>query len=236
MITKQLSAMVLFCAFSLFAIVGCDAQQGNNSGDNGSLNLDNEMDKIAYSYGVLLGQNLKQQGMDDLNVNHLAAGIKDVLSGAEPKIEAEEAMNIVQTYQMQQMETARNEATVVEEQFLAENAQKEGINTTDSGLQYKVIEEGTGKSPSETDEVRVDYEGTLLDGKVFDSSYERGEPAEFPLNRVIPGWTEGLQLMKEGAKYEFYIPSRLAYGEQSPSPDIPANSTLKFIVELHEVK
>ena len=123
------------------------------------------------------------------------------------------------------------------EAFLAENAKKEGVKTTASGLQYKVLKEGTGKSPKDTDTVQVHYKGTLLDGTEFDSSIKRGQPAEFPLNRVIPGWTEGVQLMKEGAKYQFTIPSKLAYGERgTPGGPIPPNSTLVFEVELLSIK
>jgi FKBP-type peptidyl-prolyl cis-trans isomerase len=123
------------------------------------------------------------------------------------------------------------------EAFLAENATKEGVKVTASGLQYKVLKEGDGKSPQATDTVQVHYKGTLLDGTEFDSSYKRGQPAEFPLNRVIPGWTEGVQLMKEGAKYQFTIPSKLAYGERgTPGGPIPPNSTLIFEVELISIK
>ena len=123
------------------------------------------------------------------------------------------------------------------EAFLAENAKKEGVKTTASGLQYKVLKEGTGKSPQKTDTVQVHYKGTLLDGTEFDSSYKRGQTIEFPLNGVIPGWTEGVQLMKEGAKYQFTIPSKLAYGERgTPGGPIPPNSTLIFEVELISVK
>ena len=139
--------------------------------------------------------------------------------------------------QAAQAETNKVEGTA----FLAENAGREGIVTTDSGLQYEVIEAGSGRSPSETDQVKVHYQGTLIDGTVFDSSYERGEPVTFPVNRVIPGWTEALQLMKEGAKWKLYIPSELAYGETGPPargpepPVIGPNATLIFDVELLEV-
>lgn len=237
--TRKLSAIGFFLAFSLFAIVGCEAQQGENQNNktttNQSLNNDSNMDKVSYGYGVLLGQSLKQQGMEELDLDRLKEGIRDVLLGGELEMSEEDALLAVQTYDMERRSSAAKVAEESENVWLDENGKKEGVITTSSGLQYKVLKEGNGNSPSATDRVKVDYEGTLLDGTVFDSSYERGEAIEFPLNQVISGWTEGVQLMKEGAKYEFYIPSRLAYGEQSPSPAIPANSTLIFIVELHEV-
>ncbi len=236
---RKFSVIGLFFAFSLFVIVGCEAQQGNNNNSNTtkSLNNDNnsDMNKISYGYGVLLGQSLKQQGMDALDLDRLKEGIRDVIQGNNLEVDEDEALRLVQEYDRDMRVKKSQEAVAVENVFFDENAKKDGVVTTNSGLQYKVLREGTGKSPNATDVVNVDYEGTLLDGTVFDSSYDRGEPIEFPLDRVIAGWTEGLQLMKEGAKYEFFIPSRLGYGEQAAG-SIPPNSILKFVVELHQVK
>ncbi|OOR93162.1 peptidylprolyl isomerase [Moraxella caviae] len=196
-----------------------------------------EMDKVSYVLGYDAGKNLKE--MDgELNTDIIAKALADGFNGVESALTDEEKTQIAHTYQQRKEQemvkeveekAANNKAAG--EKFLAENAKKEGVKTTASGLQYKVITEGSGKSPKATDTVTVHYEGKLIDGTVFDSSYERGMPAQFPLNQVIPGWTEGLQLMKEGGKYEFFVPSDLAYGEAG-NPAIEPNSVLIFTVEL----
>ncbi len=194
--------------------------------------------KASYAVGADIGGNMKRQEVD-LDAKALAAGIVDALSG-KPQLTEEEIKSAIaefRTTMMAKMEAKQKvagEKNVKEsEAFLAANAKKEGVKTTASGLQYKVMKSGTGKvSPKPADTVKVHYHGTLMDGSVFDSSVERKEPAEFPLNAVIPGWTEGLQLMKEGDKFQFVLPAKLAYGEQSPSPKIGPNSTLVFEVEL----
>jgi FKBP-type peptidyl-prolyl cis-trans isomerase FklB len=200
------------------------------------------MDKLSYALGLGIGQQLAQMGATDLNVDDFAQSIKDVLAGNELKVSHREAQQIVQDYfqkKEQQMQAERAEkgkaAREEGEKYLAENAKKEGVITLPSGLQYQVLKEGNGKKPSAKDQVKCHYEGFLIDGTVFDSSVQRGEPAVFGLQQVIAGWTEGLQLMQEGAKYRFFIPYRLAYGEGGAGAMIPPFATLIFDVELIEV-
>lgn len=175
------------------------------------------MDKVSYALGLGIGQQLAQMGASDLNIDDFADAIKDVINGNVLKVPHKDAQTIVQEYFRQQEErinairAEQGKAAKAEgEKFLAENGKKEGVVTLKSGLQYEVLREGNGKKPKATDQVKCHYEGTLINGQVFDSSYKRNEPAVFPLNQVIPGWTEGLQLMQEGAKYRFYIPYILA--------------------------
>ena len=200
------------------------------------------MDKLSYALGMGIGQQLAQMGAQDLNVDDFAESICDVLQGRELKVSHREAQQIVQAY-FQQQEARMNaeraekgkEAKVAGEKYLAENAKKDGVITTASGLQYQVLREGNGKKPTAKDSVKCHYEGFLIDGTVFDSSVQRGEPAVFGLQQVIAGWTEGLQLMQEGGKYRFFIPYRLAYGEGGAGQLIPPFATLIFDVELIEV-
>ena len=200
------------------------------------------MDKVSYALGLGIGQQLAQMGASDLNIDDFADAIKDVINGNELKVPHKDAQTIVQEYFRQQEErinalrAEQGKAAKAEgEKFLAENGKKECVVTLKSGLQYEVLREGNGKKPKATDQVKCHYEGTLINGQVFDSSYKRNEPAVFPLNQVIPGWTEGLQLMQEGAKYRFYIPYILAYGESGAGGSIPPFATLIFDVELLEV-
>ncbi|WP_027449252.1 FKBP-type peptidyl-prolyl cis-trans isomerase [Xylanibacter brevis] len=200
------------------------------------------MDKVSYALGLGIGQQLAQMGANDLNVDDFAQSIKDVLAGNELKVSHREAQEIVQEYFAKKEEKLNAEraekgkaAKAEGEKYLAENGKKEGVITTESGLQYQVLKEGNGKKPSAKDSVKCHYEGFLIDGTVFDSSVQRGEPATFGLQQVIAGWTEGLQLMQEGAKYRFFIPYRLAYGEGGAGAMIPPFATLIFDVELLEV-
>ena len=200
------------------------------------------MDKVSYALGMSIGHQLQQMNATDLNIDDFADAIKDVINGNELKVPHKDAQTIVQEYFRQQEErinairAEQGKAAKAEgEKFLAENGKKEGVVTLKSGLQYEVLREGNGKKPKATDQVKCHYEGTLINGQVFDSSYKRNEPAVFPLNQVIPGWTEGLQLMQEGAKYRFYIPYILAYGESGAGGSIPPFATLIFDVELLEV-
>ena len=201
------------------------------------------MDKLSYALGLGIGRQLSQMGADDLNVADFAQAVKDMIDGKEPQVPAAEAQQIVEDFFRRQEEKQRAEAAEKYkgaksegEKYLSENAKKEGVVTLPSGLQYQVLKEGNGKSPKATDKVVCHYEGMLVDGTMFDSSIQRGEPATFPLNGVIAGWTEGLQLMKEGAKYRFFIPYQLGYGERGAGASIPPFATLVFDVELIEVK
>lgn len=201
------------------------------------------MDKLSYALGIGIGSQLAGMGAKELNIDDFAQAIKDVISGSELKVDNAEAQTLVQNFFQEQ--EAKQQAAAAEagkvakaagEAFLAENGKKEGVVTLPSGLQYQVLKEGDGKKPSATDQVVCHYEGTLIDGTVFDSSYQRNQPATFGLNQVIAGWTEGVQLMQEGAKYRFFIPYNLAYGERGAGAQIPPFAALVFDVELIEVK
>ncbi len=198
-------------------------------------NQSTDMDTTSYSLGIVLSQNLKSQGFDSIDASSLAKGFEEGLSG-KGTVTPEQANQYIQQFLQKKAESAGAEARKEGEAFLAENAKRPEVKTTESGLQYEVLKEGTGASPSATETVKVHYHGTLTDGTVFDSSVDRGQTIEFPLNRVIRGWTEGLQLMKEGAKYRFFIPYDLAYGEQGSAPAIPPYAALIFDVELFEIK
>lgn len=200
------------------------------------------MDKVSYALGLGIGQQLSDMGAKGLNIDDFSQAIKDVIAGTKPQISNEEAQSLVQTFFQEQ--EAKQRAAAAEkgkvamaegQNFLNENAKKEGVITLPSGLQYQVLSEGTGKKPKATDQVKCHYEGMLVDGTLFDSSIQREEPATFGLNQVIAGWTEGLQLMKEGAKYRFFIPYHLGYGEHGAGSSIPPFATLIFDVELIEV-
>lgn len=182
-----------------------------------------------------MGQQLHGMGVKEIDIEDFADAVKSVFSGSEPKMKPEEAHAIINEYLQKLQSELEARAKETGKKFLSENKKKAEVKETPSGLQYIVEKEGTGIRPAATDEVTVHYTGKLLDGTVFDSSVNHGEPITFPLNRVIPGWTEGLQLMKEGAKYTFFIPSDLAYGAQGIPNAIPPHSTLIFEVELIKV-
>jgi len=201
------------------------------------------MDKVSYSLGLNIGRQLKQMGLSDtLNVQDFAAAVQDTLDGATLKVDAREAQQVLNQF-FAELERRQNAEAALKgkaakeegEKFLKENAKKEGVTTTASGLQYMVLTQGSGRKPKASDTVRCHYEGTLIDGTVFDSSYRRGEPADFGLRQVISGWTEGVQLMAEGSKFRFFIPYNLAYGERGAGSDIPPYAALIFDVELIKV-
>jgi len=197
-------------------------------------NFKSEADSISYSVGLIFAKQMKQQGMTSLNKEMVSQAIDDYMNGRKTLIAEQECETIMRNH-MTALATKKTDLAKAEGvKFLAQNATKEGVKTTDSGLQYKVITEGSGTSPVATDRVKVHYTGKLIDGTVFDSSVQRGTPATFGVGQVIPGWIEGLQMMKPGAKYEFTIPSNLGYGPRG-TPSIPGNSVLIFDVELIEI-
>ncbi|RJR16931.1 MAG: FKBP-type peptidyl-prolyl cis-trans isomerase [Nitrospiraceae bacterium] len=207
-----------------------------------SMVLKTEKDKISYGIGMDIGENMKRQSID-IDPDKLAQGIKDVFAGKELLLTEEDFRNTMENFRKDMMAKQQMHMQEISEKnrkdgeaFLAENKKKEGVTTLPSGLQYKVISEGTGALPEATDTVTVHYRGTLIDGTEFDSSFSRGEPATFPVNGVIPGWTEALQLMKAGSKWQLFIPSNLAYGERGAGGRIGPNSALVFDVELLSIK
>jgi FKBP-type peptidyl-prolyl cis-trans isomerase FklB len=194
-------------------------------------------DKVSYSIGLNIGFNFKKQNIE-LNPDALIAGVKDALAG-KPKLDENQVRETMTTFtkevtEKQKQAGEKNKGDA--DKFLADNKSKPGVKTTASGLQYKVLKEGSGPQPAASDTVTVNYRGTLIDGTEFDSSYKRGEPATFPLQGVIKGWTEALQLMKKGAKYQLFLPPTLAYGDRGAPPDIGPNSALIFEVELVDIK
>ena len=193
------------------------------------------MENLSYALGMVIGHNLKGMGVKNLNATQFAQAVTDVLEGHATLLDDAEAQRTVTEFLQRQQAEAGKAVREEGERYLAENAQKEGVTVLPSGLQYVVLTEGTGAKPKATDRVKCHYEGRLTDGTVFDSSYRRGEPAVFPLNGVLAGWTEGVQLMGEGAKFRFFIPYQLAYGERGAGQSIPPYAALVFDVELIEV-
>lgn len=195
------------------------------------------MNKISYALGLGIAHQLKSMGIEDFSVEDFSQSVSDVLADKTPAMTNREAQELLNDYFQKKQKEEAEKAVAEGKVFLEANGKREGVTTTKSGLQYEVLTPGKGeRSPKATDTVVCHYEGRLVSGKVFDSSYERNQPAEFGLNQVIPGWTEGLQLMSEGAKFRFYIPYLLGYGEQGAGPSIPPYSTLVFDVELISVK
>ena len=219
---------------AIIVVAGCSTQ------DRPQKDIETDMDKASYAIGFDIGSSLKSQDVTDLDLDLIYQGMADAQAGEDTLMTQDEMMAALQTFQdtimQRQQEKATRESSenlAAGEAYLAENATKEGVQTTESGLQYRVIEEGSGDRPTATSSVTVNYRGTTIDGTEFDSSYSRGEPATFGLNQVIPGWTEGLQLMTVGSKYEFVVPSDLGYGERgTQGGPIGPNATLIFEVEL----
>ena len=193
------------------------------------------MEKISYALGLGIGQQLKSMNIENFDIKEFSRSIEDVMAGRDTDMTAREAQVMLSEYFQKKEKEQAEENIAKGKVYLEENGKREGVVTTTSGLQYEVLTEGTGKSPKATDKVRCHYEGRLTDGTIFDSSYQRGEPADFGLNQVIAGWTEGVQLMKEGAKYRFHIPYLLGYGERGAGASIPPYATLVFDVELIKV-
>lgn len=221
---------------TLLMFTGCAQSNAKNKDKSKTkMELKTEIDSVSYAIGLSVAQNLKSQGFEDLNTEAFMVAMTGTYNNEDPKLNAEELDLIIRNYMTKKSERDLAVNREKGEKFLAENATKEGVKVTASGLQYKVVKEGTGAKPTAENEVEVHYHGTLIDGTVFDSSVDRGETISFPLNRVIPGWTEGVQLMSIGSKYIFYIPSELAYGERG-SGQIGPNEALIFEVELFSIK
>ncbi|WP_122322827.1 MULTISPECIES: FKBP-type peptidyl-prolyl cis-trans isomerase [Pseudomonas syringae group genomosp. 2] len=224
----------LAAAIALVGLVlaGCDKQAS-------TVELKTPAQKASYGIGLNMGKSLAQEGMDDLDSKAVALGIEDAVGKKDQKLKDEElveAFSALQKRSEERLAKMSEEASAAGKKFLEENGKKDGVVTTASGLQYQIIKKADGAQPKPTDVVTVHYEGKLIDGKVFDSSVERGSPIDLPVGGVIPGWVEGLQLMHVGEKIKLFIPSDLAYGAQSPSPAIPANSVLVFDLELLGIK
>ncbi|RMH59537.1 MAG: FKBP-type peptidyl-prolyl cis-trans isomerase [Zetaproteobacteria bacterium] len=222
-------------------LAGCGGGKDAGKESSAGVALDNENAKFSYAVGLDIGRSVAGLG-NDVDQDALVAGIRDQLNGNKPKLSQEEAVKVQQAFFKKRAEKkaaerkAAGEKNKAEgEKFLAENAKRKGVHVTASGLQYEVLKQGDGPKPKPTDRVKVHYRGTFIDGTEFDSSYSRGQPAVFPLNGVIKGWTEGLQLMPVGSKYKFYLPANLAYGEQGAGNRIGPNKTLIFEVELLDI-
>ncbi len=217
-------------ALAIASLMAC------NTGSQKLDSLDNQLDQVSYSLGVSVAQNVMSQGLDSINPQAVAQAFDDIFNGNNLMIAQEECGTIINEYFIAMNDRKKQTNISSGLDFLVENGKREGVTTTESGLQYEVMVAGSGASPLATDEVMVHYHGTLIDGTVFDSSVDRGEPISFPLNGVIPGWTEGLQLMKEGSKHKLFIPSSLAYGERGAGQLIGPNTTLVFEVELISIQ
>lgn len=220
-------------AMSMITLVGC----ADDATDVATSDLSSPIQQASYGIGLNMGDSLLQEGLDDIDVGALALGLQDALERNEPRLDDDalvEAFNQLQARAEERMSELAGEVSQANTNYLAENAERDAVTVTESGLQYEVIESADedAASPSASDVVTVHYEGRLVDGTVFDSSLQRGEPAQFPVSGVIPGWVEALQLMQVGDKWTVTIPSDLAYGARSPSPTIPPNSVLVFDMEL----
>lgn len=228
----KLKSLLMVTSLSVFAFTACNGQKKMDK----NATLKTELDSVSYSLGISIGTNLKSQGFDQLNFAAMLKAMEDVYGEGKPAINEQDANAYIQSYFQRIMDKKSEAAKAEGVKFLEENGKKEGITTTASGLQYKVNTMGTGPKPALTDRVKVHYTGKLIDGTVFDSSVERGEPAVFPLNGVIAGWTEALQLMPVGSKWTIYLPSEIAYGERGAGQQIPPHSTLVFEVELLSIE
>ena len=231
--TLALSALIAVGA----VVSGCGQQAGA-----GPTKLSSQEDSASYVLGYKMGENLRQQSVP-MKPELIFRGLSAGMSGGVSVIPESAMQTVMMDFQVKMagVQRQKDSAAQIEnrkagDDYLADNKKKDGVKTTPSGLQYKVLTEGSGPRPTATSQVTVHYKGTLLDGKQFDSSYDRGQPATFALNQVIPGWTEGVQLMNVGSKYQFWIPGELAYGQQGSPPTIPPNSTLVFEVELLSFK
>jgi FKBP-type peptidyl-prolyl cis-trans isomerase FklB len=230
---KKLLIIPIFIIF--IVLLGAFSSEYQNKKSNKKMKLENKIDSASYAIGVNIGQNLKAQGLTELNVNAISAALGDVFAKNDLQISEQDAGKIVQEF-VEETTKKRIEANKSNgAKFLEENAKKSGVITLPSGLQYEIITEGSGAKPTASNKVKTHYHGTLIDGTVFDSSVKRGEPLTFPVGGVIKGWQEALQLMSVGSKWKLYVPYNLAYGERGAGGAIAPFSTLIFEVELLEI-
>ena len=229
---KKIVIVIIAASAAVMAISSCAGTY--QKGDRMPETTTAQIDTISYALGMYYGKMVTSSPFGELNLNQMKKGFKDVLNEEETMLEEQDIVMLIQSYLRDRMAYESERSLEEGEKFLAANKEKEGVVETESGLQYKIEVEGAGISPEETDTVEVNYEGRLIDGTVFDSSYDRGESVKFPLNRVIKGWTEGLTYAKEGGKIQLYIPAELGYGQRGSGP-IPGNSTLIFDIELVKV-
>ena len=229
---KKFAIVIIAASAAVMAISSCAGTY--QKGDRMPETTTAQIDTISYALGMYYGKMVTSSPFGELNLNQMKKGFKDVLNEEETMLEEQDIVMLIQSYLRDRMAYESERSLEEGEKFLAANKEKEGVVETESGLQYKIEVEGAGISPEETDTVEVNYEGRLIDGTVFDSSYDRGESVKFPLNRVVKGWTEGLTYAKEGGKIQLYIPAELGYGQRGSGP-IPGNSTLIFDIELVKV-
>lgn len=225
----KLKLLIFTLGVSMLTLASCD-KKGNKN-----VSLKNDIDSVSYSLGANFGSNLERSGLINLNEDIFLAAMYSAIAKDSLKIDPRQGNSIINNYIRKIQENIGKENQAKGDKFLSENKTKEGVTTTESGLQYRIINEGEGEKPLATDKVKVHYRGTTIDGKEFDSSYKRNEPATFAANRVIKGWTEALQLMPAGSKWELFIPASLAYGPRGAGSDIGPNETLIFEVELLEI-
>ncbi len=232
----KISKIAVLTLFTLSTVVGCaqkkDKKSKKDKKNKTEMTLDTQIDSVSYSLGINIAENMKSQGIENLNLDALKAGMNDVFTEGDIKITQEEAGQILNSYMQEMQKVAAEKQSKEGADFLAENAKKEGVISLPSGLQYKIIKEGNGPIPGPTDKVTTHYHGMLINGEVFDSSVDRGQPASFPVNGVIKGWTEALQIMPTGSKWQLYIPYDLAYGAQGAGGKIGPYATLIFDIEL----
>ena len=229
---KKFAIVIIAASAAVMALSSCAGTY--QKGDRMPETTTAQIDTISYALGMYYGKMVTSSPFGELNLNQMKKGFKDVLNEEETMLEEQDIVMLIQSYLRDRMAYESERSLEEGEKFLAANKEKEGVVETESGLQYKIEVEGAGISPEETDTVEVNYEGRLIDGTVFDSSYDRGESVKFPLNRVVKGWTEGLTYAKEGGKIQLYIPAELGYGQRGSGP-IPGNSTLIFDIELVKV-
>lgn len=229
---KKFAIVIIAASAAVMAISSCAGTY--QKGDRMPETTTAQIDTISYALGMYYGKMVTSSPFGELNLNQMKKGFKDVLNEEETMLEEQDIVMLIQSYLRDRMAYESERSLEEGTEFLAANKEKEGVVETESGLQYKIEVEGTGIAPEETDTVEVNYEGRLIDGTVFDSSYDRGESVRFPLNRVIKGWTEGLTYAKEGGKIQLYVPAELGYGQRGSGP-IPGNSTLIFDIELVKV-